>query len=214
MPSARRPCSDREPGIKLDATEGRVRLQLTNVVGTVADCRTRPDHARALRDRRPPSRVLRLRRHRRRRSSPTRTRRTTRSTRRDLNMTDFEFGEPARALGFMTPFGEAPPDFAGQTMVDFDNIRALLGIGWSRRSGRIRLSCRWVRAGSSSTSTTRTSALRRFIQVGPRVVGHPRRFASPMTVEPDDRTAGRVFAVSVDRDGSRCSSTSGYTSST
>ena len=48
----------------------------------------------------------------------------------DLNVTEFELGEPAQALGFVTPFGEAPPDFSGQTLVNFDNIRALLGIGW------------------------------------------------------------------------------------
>ena len=57
--------NDPNPGINLDATDGRVRLHVTNVIGTVTDCRARPDHARALLDRRPRSRVLHLRRHRR-----------------------------------------------------------------------------------------------------------------------------------------------------
>ncbi len=35
-----------------------------------------------------------------------------------------------RAFGFVTPFGMAPPDFDGRTVVDSRNIRARLGVGW------------------------------------------------------------------------------------
>ena len=37
---------------------------------------------------------------------------------------------PARVFGFVTPFGFAPPDFAGRTIVDFARVRAVMGIGW------------------------------------------------------------------------------------
>ena len=40
-------------------------------------------------------------------------------------------GSPVRASGFPTPFGFAPPDFEGRTLVDFNKLRATLGIGWT-----------------------------------------------------------------------------------
>lgn len=38
---------------------------------------------------------------------------------------------PARVLGFVTRFGEAPPDFEGRTIVGYRDIPAALGIGWT-----------------------------------------------------------------------------------
>ena len=37
---------------------------------------------------------------------------------------------PARVFGFVTPFGLAPPDFVGRTVVDVSLLRAELGVGW------------------------------------------------------------------------------------
>ncbi len=37
---------------------------------------------------------------------------------------------PARVFGFVTPFGFAPPDFVGRTVVDFNGIRAIMAVGW------------------------------------------------------------------------------------
>ena len=39
-------------------------------------------------------------------------------------------GEAAKVLGFVTPFGAAPPDFEGRTVIDYGDLPALLGIGW------------------------------------------------------------------------------------
>ncbi len=39
-------------------------------------------------------------------------------------------GQPVRVFGFVTPFGVAPPDFQGRTVVDYSEVRSLLGIGW------------------------------------------------------------------------------------
>ncbi|HEY8519838.1 MAG TPA: DUF4382 domain-containing protein [Gammaproteobacteria bacterium] len=39
-------------------------------------------------------------------------------------------GEAASVLGFVTPFGAAPPDFEGRTVVDHRHLRATLRIGW------------------------------------------------------------------------------------
>jgi len=37
---------------------------------------------------------------------------------------------PVVALGFPSAFGTAPPDFEGRTVIDFGDVRSLLGIGW------------------------------------------------------------------------------------
>ena len=39
-------------------------------------------------------------------------------------------GEAARVVGFVRPFGAAPPDFEGRSVVDHRGLPSLLGIGW------------------------------------------------------------------------------------
>jgi hypothetical protein len=39
-------------------------------------------------------------------------------------------GEAAKVIGFVAPFGSAPPDFEGRTVVDRRELPDLLGIGW------------------------------------------------------------------------------------
>jgi hypothetical protein len=39
-------------------------------------------------------------------------------------------GKPVVVYGFPNAFGAAPPDFAGRTVVDFTDVRSVLGVGW------------------------------------------------------------------------------------
>jgi hypothetical protein len=39
-------------------------------------------------------------------------------------------GKPVGVYGFPRAFGAAPPDFEGRTLVDFSDVRSLLGVGW------------------------------------------------------------------------------------
>ena len=48
----------------------------------------------------------------------------------NLALGDFDDGEGVAAFGFVNAFGSAPPDFTSRTLVDFDELRALLGVGW------------------------------------------------------------------------------------
>lgn len=48
----------------------------------------------------------------------------------NLNLSQMEVGKAARAFGFVAPFGEAPPDFEGRTVVDFREVQALLVMGY------------------------------------------------------------------------------------
>jgi hypothetical protein len=39
-------------------------------------------------------------------------------------------GKPVVVFGFPSAFGAAPPDFAGRSLVDFTQVRSVLGVGW------------------------------------------------------------------------------------
>jgi hypothetical protein len=47
-----------------------------------------------------------------------------------LDLGDFDVGDGAEVFGFVTSFGSAPPDFESVSTVDFEELRALLGVGW------------------------------------------------------------------------------------
>lgn len=47
-----------------------------------------------------------------------------------LAIPDVATGNPVRVFGFVTPFGSAPVDFEGRTIVDFSDARSALGINW------------------------------------------------------------------------------------
>jgi hypothetical protein len=39
--------------------------------------------------------------------------------------------DPVRAIGFVSPFGSAPPDFTAHTLVDYVNADALISVAWA-----------------------------------------------------------------------------------
>lgn len=47
-----------------------------------------------------------------------------------LGLANVAAGEAVRVVGFVRPFGSAPADFEGRTVVDYREPPALLGIGW------------------------------------------------------------------------------------
>ena len=47
-----------------------------------------------------------------------------------LGLTSVAAGEAASVVGFVRPFGGAPPDFEGRTVIDHRELPTLLGIGW------------------------------------------------------------------------------------
>ena len=48
----------------------------------------------------------------------------------NLTLADFSSGKPIVARGFPTAFGWAPPDFTGRTVIDYTDVRSILGVGW------------------------------------------------------------------------------------
>jgi hypothetical protein len=47
-----------------------------------------------------------------------------------LDTSALEVGAPVKVLGFVTPFGSAPPDFEAQTITDVTDVRASLLVVW------------------------------------------------------------------------------------
>jgi hypothetical protein len=47
-----------------------------------------------------------------------------------LPLTAVEHGRPVRVIGFVSPFGTAPPDFVGRTLIGPRDLPAALGVGW------------------------------------------------------------------------------------
>jgi hypothetical protein len=47
-----------------------------------------------------------------------------------LDTSGLSSGEPAKLIGFVTPFGLAPPDFTARTLVDFPRLPAMLSLTW------------------------------------------------------------------------------------
>ena len=98
---------------------------------------------------------------------------------------------PVRVFGFAAPFGLAPPDFVGRTVVDFTGIRAVLGIGW----GLDGTSAPFLAMGADGLVVDNTNpdlGLRHHIKIGPRILDIT-GFTAPLTVAP--ATGRRLFAL-------------------
>jgi hypothetical protein len=48
----------------------------------------------------------------------------------NLVLANFAAGKPIVAYGFPAMFGMAPPDFTGRTVIDYTDVRSVLGIAW------------------------------------------------------------------------------------
>lgn len=113
----------------IDATQGRVRMHLTHLIGTVVSNN-------------PGLLTLNLAAINGRRVDAFNFAGTGTATATDADPTHYEIatppitimqilnGRPMRAFGFVTPFGAAPPDFTSRTLVSYAELRALLSVGW------------------------------------------------------------------------------------
>jgi hypothetical protein len=52
----------------------------------------------------------------------------------DIDLTGLAVGSPVRIIGFVSPFGSAPPDFDALTVVDLSSVGALMEVIWSADS--------------------------------------------------------------------------------
>jgi len=86
-----------------------------------------------------------------------------------LSQTGLAANAPARAFGFVTPFGMAPPDFAAESLENFAAVTADLVVGWGLAGSATAFT------GLTATSTSLQLNLANvgnlhFIQIGPELV--------------------------------------------
>ncbi len=108
-----------------------------------------------------------------------------------LDLAEFDVNEPAEAFGHVAEFGFTPPDFTANTLVELAAIRALLGVSWGVGG---------TGAPFLSMSSTRfvlnianpDLGVRRHIEVGPQR-SDITTLGAPLTIKPD--TGPTLFAV-------------------
>ncbi len=117
------------PQVRFDATQGAVRMHVTNVSGIVNTVV-------------PGQTDITLQSIDRRRVQVFDFSGTGPSPDQDADPRNYEIatgnlvlpalaeGKPIVARGFPTAFGMAPPDFSGRTVIDYSDVRSTLGVGW------------------------------------------------------------------------------------
>jgi hypothetical protein len=167
--------------LTLDATDGRVRMKVTHLLGTVVDAQ-------------PGQVTMDLFAIDRLRPSAFDFTGTGSSSANDADPMNYEVAtgvlpiaalladQPVRVYGFVTPFGLAPPDFAGRTIVDFSAMRAVLGVGWTEAG----TAAPFLSMGADGLVIDQMNAdlgTRHHIKIGPRIVDLT-QLAQPVTVAP------------------------------
>ncbi len=182
--------SESNDQLTLDATQGRVRLHVTHLSGTVVSAN-------------PGALTLDLFSIDRRRPEIFDFSGTGTAPDNDADPESYEIatgeldltrlmnGSPARVLGFVTPFGTAPPDFEGRTVVHYEDVGATLWLGWGLEG----TSAPFLSIGADGLVIDNANAdigVRHFISVGPQIIDIT-ALPSPPTVAPaDGRT---LFAI-------------------
>ena len=103
-----------------------------------------------------------------------------------------DVGEAARAFGFVTPFGEAPPDFEGRTVVDFREVQAMLVMGY----GLAGASAPFLSLDATGIVIDNDNAAigaRHYIAIGPQLIDVT-ALASPPRIVTDAAKPG-LFAI-------------------
>jgi len=108
-------------------------------------------------------------------------------------------GEPAKLIGFPTPFGMAPPDFEARTLVDFPRLPAMLAVNWGANGTTAPFSSQEPTGLVLNLANPDIGRLHA-ITIGPRVIDVTKLPASPRIVSPKD---GPTAYLIVARDGSQ-----------
>jgi hypothetical protein len=110
-----------------------------------------------------------------------------------LSQTGLTMNAPARVVGFVTPFGKAPPNFTAQTLVNFSGVAEVLLLDWAQKGSAMAFT------GLMATSTSLQLDLAgvgklHFIQIGPQQLDLT-SLATPPTIAPDTMAANEIFTI-------------------
>lgn len=177
-------------GVTFDATAGRVRMQLTHVLGTVKsasagavtlDVTSIDGHVPSIFNFVGTSPAI---------STDADPHNYAIGT-GDLDLSHLDAGRAARAFGFVTPFGMAPPDFTARTLVDFRNVPSLLFLGWGMQGTTPFLTV--DATGLVIDNQNASIGLRHVIATGPAVTDIKSLASGPRIVP--DTTKPATFAI-------------------
>jgi hypothetical protein len=110
-----------------------------------------------------------------------------------LNLSNLDVGSAARVFGFVTPFGDAPPDFTARTLVDFRDVQAVLSVGYGIAGTNAPFLTVDATNGLVVDNHNSRIGARHFIAVGPRLIDIKALGSSP-TIKPETGN-GNVFAI-------------------
>jgi hypothetical protein len=110
-----------------------------------------------------------------------------------LNLNSLDVGSAARVFGFVTPFGTAPPDFEGRTIVDFRDVPAVLSIGYGIAGTNAPFLTIDATTGLVVDNHNSRIGVKHFIAVGPKLID-VKNLASSPRIAPDTSKAG-MFAI-------------------
>jgi hypothetical protein len=110
-----------------------------------------------------------------------------------LSQTGIAVNSPAKVIGFVTPFGMAPPDFTANTLVNFSAVTNDLVVDWGRTGSTTAIT------GLTATSTSLQLSLKNvgdlhFIKIGPEVIDLTTLATAPSIVC-DTTATTDVFAI-------------------
>jgi hypothetical protein len=103
--------------------------------------------------------------------------------------------EGIAATGFVAPFRSAPPDFEAMALTDFDELRALLGLGWGF-NGTAAPFLSMGQNGFVIDVFNIALGQRQFLEVGPRVFDVNADLPEPIAVEPP-ASGPQLYAVAL-----------------
>ena len=110
-----------------------------------------------------------------------------------LSQTGLAVNAPARVMGFVTPFGKAPPNFTAQTLVNFSAVPEVLLLDWAAKGSAMAFT------GLTATSTSLQLNLAgvgnlHFIQIGPQLLDLTTLAAAP-TIAPAAMATSETFTI-------------------
>jgi hypothetical protein len=110
-----------------------------------------------------------------------------------LSQSDSTLNAPARVMGFVAPFGKAPPNFTAATLVNFSGVPQALLIDWAQRGSAPAFT--GLTATSTSLQLDLTGVDRaHFILIGPETVDLT-TLATPPTVTAAATATDEVFTI-------------------
>jgi hypothetical protein len=102
-------------------------------------------------------------------------------------------GLTARFTGFVTPFGQAPPDFSASTLVSYADTRALLLVRWPP-SGDATPFSTLTDSGLLLSPAALQASVEHFIQIAMTTVD-PSTLTAGLQIVPDASAANLIFAI-------------------